>query len=468
MGYGNAGTVIAEFRTVVAAVGGGMIMQNRLLVCLWLILLLPSASLAGGLEHMFAKLGAAANHTDPGSFRDQAVGHYTLGGVAVRQKNKAVQPFNVRLPSGIGQGSCGNMDMRFGGMSFMNAREFKEMLQRVGRGLPTYGFQLAMKTFAPQIEGLMSDLRHYLQMINNMTLDDCRMRQSIFDAVLPKQGAMRETLCQDIARGGGSSTDFYGAMSKCRSETQQQSYLNGRKYKDLLTGEYNLVWKVLKRIPKYADDQDVCEFIMSIVGTVISRKEGNTYRLHQISPRADAINFSQAYLEGGESSGLVCDEQSLCLKPKTVKVRISQAQGMTQRVIRVVTSLQMKYLSGAALTKEEQAILGDAYAVPIFKYIQVCAAAHANVILLRDAARFIAISLILTQFDTIAAEIMLAVEELESIQVDASAVKEFKQNLQHARMRIQAMMQKADYEGIWRLNQHIRSLENIIEAATDS
>ncbi len=350
----------------------------------------------------------------------------------------------------------------------MRADEFKEMLQRVGRGLPSYGFQLAMKTFAPQIEGLMSDLRHYLQMINNMTLDDCRMRQSIFDAVLPKQGAMRETLCQDIARSGGKDTDFFGAMSKCQSDDAQHAHKNNKQYEDLLTGEYNLVWKVLQRIPKYKDNVEVCEFIMSVVGTVISRKEGKTYKLHQISPRADELDFAQAYLDGGESSGLVCDEDSLCLNPQAVKVKIPQDQGMTHRVVRVVTGLQMKYLSGGSLTAEEKSILGDAYSVPIFKYIQVSAAAHTNVILMRDAARFISISLILTQFDTIAAEIMLAVEALESIQVDASAVKEFKQNLQHARTRIQAMMKKSDYEGIWRLNQHIRSLENIIEASADS
>ncbi len=423
---------------------------------------------AGGLEHMFDKLGAVSNHTDPGSFRDQAVGHYTLGGMAVRQKNQAVQPFNVRLPSGAMEGSCGNMDLRFGGISFINAKEYLEMLKRVAQGGYTYAFQLALKSMAPQLEGLMAGLRHELQMINNMTLEDCRARQAMFDAILPEQGVVRETLCKEIAYQGGQGTDFYGAMSQCRRDDEQHAHRSNDQYMDVLSGEYNLVWKVLKRMPKYANNLEVAQFIMSVVGTVISKKEGNNYKIYQISPQADKVEFAQAYLDGGETSQLVCNDTDQCLSPHVTKITVSQQQAMTQRVVKVVMSLQGKYLEGKALTEEEESILGDAYSVPIFKYIQVSAAAHSNVVLMRDAARFIAISLILTQFDSIAAEIMLAVEALEGIQLDTKVIKEFKENLQHARTRIQNMMSKEDYDGIWRLNQHIRSLENIIEATMDT
>lgn len=438
--------------------------------------------MANGLEHMFKKLGSDSNYTDSGSFQDQAVGHYTLGGLATRQKNQSVQPINIRLPSGIGQGSCGNMDMRFGGFSFMEAKEFMEMLKRTGKGLPTYGFQLAMKTYVPQIEGLMSNLRDYLQKINNMTLDDCRMRQAMFDAVLPAQGTMREHLCQDIRRNGGEA-DFFGAMSKCRSEEAQHAHKKDNKYDDLLSGEYNLVWKALQHIPKYKGNKEVSEFMMTVVGTVISRKSPNSqksvkskmndvpseysYELHTISPKGDERDFVAAFLDGGKSSKLVCNDQEDCLNPKLKETNIPPSESMTSRVIRVVNNLQIKYRSGAALNDEEKSILGDAYSVPLLKYIQVSAAANSNVMLLKDAAHFIANSLILVQFDAISAEIMEAVEVLESIQIDTKAVKQFKENLQHARTRIQAQMKKSDFDGIWRLNQHIKSLENIIEASNE-
>ncbi len=441
--------------------------------------LLGGVAQAGALEHMFKKLGSDSNQTDPRSFQDQAVGHYTLGGLAVRQKNKIIQPFNIRLPSGIGQGSCGDMDLHFGGISFMQGNDFKEMLQKVARGLPSYGLQLAMKTYAPQVEGLMSDLRHHLQMINNMTLDDCRMRQAMFDAVLPKQGAMRETLCQDIKRRSGDG-DFFGAMSSCRSEEQQHAHKSEKKYDDLLSGEYNLVWKVLQRIDKYKGDIELAEFIMSVTGTVISRKtkgdndkSGSTYELVTNSPQADDLDFAEAHLDGGKVYQLACDEHKECLKPRLVEINITGDKSMTSRVINVVNGLKSKYLEGAdtkgnGLTPEERSILGDAYSVPIFKYIQVAAAANSQVVLMKDAARYIAISLILSRFDTVSSEIMTAVETLESIQLDQTAIKAFKKNLQNARTRVQAMLKKSDFEGIWRLNQHIRALENIIEASTDS
>lgn len=443
--------------------------------------LCPSISCASGLDHLFSKLGAESNHTDPGSYKDQAVGHYTLGGMAVRQRNRTIQPFNIRLPSLLAGGSCGNMDMRFGGFSFISGQEAREAIKRLGKGIPIYAWNLAMKTVAPQIMGELQWLDNKLQEINNMTLDDCRMRQAMFDAVLPKQGAMRETLCQEIEVSGGKD-DFFGAMSKCRSGDAQAAHKDKKGkdgYEDLLSGEYNLVWKVLQRLPQYKDNKEIAEFIMGMVGTVISRRstkekgkknenKSSAYELHTIPPLADELNFISAHLDGGKISRLVCNDKEMCLKPTETALEIKYEAAMTNRVIKVVNSLQIKYLSGQAITDEEKSILGDAYSVPLFKYIQVSAAANSNVILMKDAARFIAISLLLTQFDTIAAEILRAAETLESIQIDSSALEKFKKNLHLARTRLQSMINKTDYEGIWRLNQHIKSLENIIEASTDS
>lgn len=136
---------------------------------------------------------------------------------------------------------------------------------------------------------------------------------------------------------------------------------------------------------------------------------------------------------------------------------------MSVRVLRKVGKLRDKYISGEKYTPEEISFLGDAVATPLYRYIQVSVASGQEFLMI-GVAEFIALSVLLHQFETIANEILLAVSVLEGVQMDTTVIKEFKDNLQLAKTRIQTMHALANNQVIWRLRQQIMAVEREIVA----
>ena len=128
------------------------------------ILLLATPTPASALDRFFESLGGQVNQSTPGSYQDQAAGYYTGGGYVMRQNNAVIQPINISLPS-LGAG-CNSLDMYFGSLSFLQTDKLVQLGRQVMTGIPTYGFQLALKTMSPQIENMLSQLRKYVQDMN--------------------------------------------------------------------------------------------------------------------------------------------------------------------------------------------------------------------------------------------------------------------------------------------------------------
>ena len=84
--------------------------------------------------------------------------------------------------------------------------------------------------------------------------------------------------------------------------------------------------------------------------------------------------------------------------------------------------------------------------------------------MMNDTAEFIALSVLLHQFESIASEVLQAVEIIEGVQMEASAIKEFKDRLQLARNRLNAMMSASDHQALWRLNEWMKAHEQAILA----
>jgi Conjugative relaxosome accessory transposon protein. len=423
---------------------------------------------AAGLERMFERLGASSNHTGVGSFHDQAGGHYSAGGLVVRQKNTTIHPITIQLPD-VGM-NCGDIDMVFGAFSFVSKEELAKLLKGIGKGAPTYALQLAMKTIVPQVEGTLTQIRTMVQHANNMMLEECRLMQDVFDGALISQGVMREQLCRDLTKAENKE-DWFGASAKCDEFKKQTERINqekkpGGKYENMMAGEFNLVWHVLQKMPEYKDNQVLAEFVMTVVGTVISRQNDGTdsageYSVRTISPRGDQMEFLTAYLKGGKVSHLHCEDMPKCLKVKLVPLVIDDEQSMNRRVLNKIATLKLKYKDAKRYTPDEMAFLGDAVGVPLYKYIQVSTAAKTE-FSMNGVSDYIALSVLLHQFSRITDEILEAVEELEKIQLDRTVIEDFKFNLQAARANIQHLFNTVDSQAIWRLTQQIKATEQVV------
>lgn len=427
---------------------------------------------AKGLDEFFKGLGAQVNTSTPGAFQDQAAGYYTGGGYVMRQTNTVVKPINISLPR-LGAG-CNSLDMYFGSFSFMKSQELVKMAKDIGTGIPTYGFQLALKTMAPQVENLVSQLRKGVQDLNNMMMNSCQASQQIVGGLWPKGTAASEQICMDQNRGGNN--DWFGARSHCEKQSQINKKIDDSKkeedskYKDLLIGEYNLVWHALQKIDQYAKNKELGEFVMSVTGTLISKREGDQVRLRIIEPRADQKEFLSAYLKGGRATLLTCDEGEKCLGPTLDDVIIhdnaeTPHSTMKSKVIHRINLLREKYILKNNLDSagEDISFLNDSVNLPVYRYIQVSVAAGTP-FLMQDAAEFIAASVLLTQFDRVMSEIIEAVDALQKIQLEDTAIEQFKQNLQQARGRVQSLLIGANSGSIHTLNQTIKGIEQAIIA----
>lgn len=420
---------------------------------------------ATALQKMFESLGSETNVTTPGGFQDQAAGYYTGGGIVMRQKNKTVQPFNISLPH-LGMG-CGGIDMFFGSLSAIKGEEMVQLLRSMAAGIPTYAFQLALKTMAPQLENLMAQIRKYVQDINNMMVDSCQMSQNIVGGLWPTGTAASEIICQDAMRGSGE--DWFGARKHCQKDGAASSKTADvrRKSPDLLQGEYNLTWYVMEKMKGYrglGDGGEFACFVMTSIGTLISRKEKDgRFKIHTIEGKSDQKDYLTAYLKGGKTVRYSCDENGRCLNPRLSEITIQEAQTMKARVSKMIKELWIKYKDNRAITPPELAFLNDAANLPVYRYIQVSVAAGSPFIM-DDTSEYIAVSVLLTQFDKISSEIMEALDNLQSVQLESQTIEGFKKNIQTMRGHIQGLMSSANGTAIWRLNQVIQAHEQALAA----
>lgn len=447
-------------------------MMKKAVVTLMIGGVIHSPVYAGGLDKFFAGLGAQVNSSTPGAFQDQAAGYYTGGGYVMRQANTVVKPINISLPS-FGAG-CNGLDMYFGSFSFMKSNELVKMAKEIGTGIPTYGFQLALKTLAPQVENLVAQLRKGVQDLNNMMMNSCQASQQIVGGLWPKGTAASEQICMDQNKGTGKNNDWFGARSHCETPEKINGAIDNAKknvkYGDLLMGEYNLVWHALSKMDQYVNNKELGQFVMSVTGTLIAKREGDQMRIRIIEPRADQKEFILAYLKGGKTSGLTCDEHTKCLSPTLEEIVIQDNASaphstMKAKVIQRINSLRDKYISKSSLdvAGEDISFLNDSVNLPVYRYIQVSVAAGTP-FLMQDAAEFIGASVLLTQFDRVMSEIIEAVDALQKIQLEDTAIEQFKQNLQQARGRVQALLIGANSGSIHTLNQTIQAIEQAIIA----
>lgn len=421
-----------------------------------------SKAKASKMGEFITHLGNVSNFNAAGSYQDQSAGHYSAGGLMIRQRGKTISPLTIRLPT-LGM-SCGDFDIRFGGISFIKGEEFSKMLKATAAGVPSYALQLALKTVSPQIEGTMSNIRTMLQKINGTMLNDCRARQKILEGVLPTGTALHEQVCHDMA-ASGYQDDYTGARDRCtkKSNRDQATAAAREKHPDLLVGEFNLVWNVLAKMPRYQNQDDLREFILSLVGTVMSIKEGDTYKTTFLEPKLDDDRFLDAYLRGGETPALTCGDKKKCLDVEQTVKTILKEESLKHQVSTNIQSLKKKYRSEEVFTQAEMFFLSDAVNLPVYKYIQVSAASYLDIGIERST-EYIAVSILLKQFEDVATEMVEALSVLEAVQLDTKATTQFKERLELARSRLHQKMQTLDNREIWMIDKIVKGKEQELMA----
>lgn len=253
-------------------------------------------SFAWNINNVFQ--GMSTNVTKPGSYQDQAAGYYAAGGLSMRTSKTSFNPVSMTAPSLTM--SCSGIDAYLGSFSIISGEELVQLMKNIGSQAKAYAFSLGLKTFAPQIENALKDLRNLAMELNQFAKGDCEMTKSLFASVLPKDSAMRESVCKDLQSQSG--IDYFSAGKKCRNDLEQKQALQQAQNKDpeLMLGDYNIFTKAAE---KAGIPMDMRSSIMSMTGTIIVQDK-NVYFFDSLAK--DEKSWV-THLKGGESSTTVVD-----------------------------------------------------------------------------------------------------------------------------------------------------------------
>ena len=422
---------------------------------------------SSALTQLFNSFASSTNVTSPGSYQDQAAGYYTGGGLMMRNRTTHLRPITLSLPH-IGA-DCRGIDAYFGGFSFIKGQQLVNMLRNLGSAAATYGFQLALKTMSPQIESLVTQIRNIALKASQFATNECHLAQQMFAATMPKGSIAHKEACIAVEAQGLDEPDWFGARESCQKDPARIDNAIAEQKADnpdLLIGDYNLTWEAMKKVPGLMDDKDLAQYMMSVIGTIISRRVSDgTYDVFTKEGRGDSLDFIKANLEETSTEILVCDEPNECLDPTWQKVPISQNKklALIERVRRLITSIQGKYITKEKLDEEELNFLANGHNVPIYRYIQISAAAGSD-FLMDDACYYMAISLILQQFESFAQKMLSYLDTLEQKQKDTSHIEKLRNNIRSLRSRLHQIHARADNGASQRLFQKIRTYEKMIAA----
>ncbi|KJV77266.1 conjugative relaxosome accessory transposon family protein [Rickettsia hoogstraalii str. RCCE3] len=370
------------------------------------LLLQATTSYAWDLQDVFQ--GMSVNVTKPGAYQTQAAGYYAAGGLSMRTGKTAFNPISITPPS-LNM-SCSGIDSYLGSFSIISGDELVQLMKNIGSQAKAYAFSLGLKTFAPQIENALKDLRNLAMEMNQFAKGDCEMTKALFASILPKDSAMRESVCKDLQSSSG--LDYFAAGKKCRSDLEQKQALTSIQNKDpeLMLTNYNIFTKAADKagIPK-----NMRSAIMSMTGTIIVR-DNNVYFFESLAQ--DEKSWI-THLKGGESATLYTCDNIACLNPIIRRnISITPDQSYQGKAKTKLDELKSKLASNNEFSNADISFLssiGEAF--PIYDYITL--EAISGVTILDSSSELVASYSLLQHLKEVISEVRKAVTMLKPKQV---------------------------------------------------
>ncbi len=375
-----------------------------IIVIMWLINV-PIA-LAWNIGDVFQ--GMSTNVTKPGSYQDQAAGYYAAGGLSMRTSKTSFNPISMTAPS-LSM-SCNGIDAYLGSFSIISGDELIQLMKNIGAQSKPYVFSLGMKTFAPQIENSLKDFRNLAMEMNQFAKGDCEITKAIFASVLPKNSAMRESVCKDMQAQSGM--DYFDAGKRCRNDLEQKQALQQAQNKnpELMLEDYNIF---IKAAEKAGIPLDMRSSIMSMTGTIVVKNK-NVYFFDSLAK--DEKSWI-THLKGGESASIYACDNSSCLNPTLQRnISILTEQSYQGKAKTKLDGLKSKLASNSEFNNIDIMFLssiGEAF--PIYDYITL--ESISGITILDSSSELIASYSLLQHLKEIISEVRKAVTLLQTKQV---------------------------------------------------
>lgn len=340
------------------------------------------ANVASEMNNFFSEAGGAANVTGPSAFQGQSAGYYSLGNVWTRFPQKSVSPFNLQLPSA--RAGCGGIDLFAGSFSFINASEIVAMLKATANNALGFAFKLAIDSVSPEIGKVMDEFSQKAQLLNQMNISSCETAQALVGGIWPTMDTTRATICEAVGNSQGIFSDWAASRQGCNNGGSRDSTIAGNSdaaMKDQLVGEnHNYTWEALKKSAKFgAFDQDFSEYIMTLVGTIVTRPSGDASvggKVIMFGPAEEAV--VTALLDGTANAPAVkvlkCNDSN-CYDVGEATLTIPASSALRPRIRQMISDMSLKARTNGTLTAAEKQLLNMA-TIPLYKILTVQAFAH--------------------------------------------------------------------------------------------
>lgn len=397
-----------------------MIRKKIILVLLLGSMISTNQAMAFGLRDVYQNLHI--NNTAPGNYQNAAAGWYSGGSSVIRTRSTAIKPFSMTAP--YLKTGCSGIDAFAGSFSMMSSGELVSIAENIGSQAPVYGFHLGMKTYAPQIETILKDLRNLQMELNQFGIGHCKVTQSAFAAALPQNTAMYETVCNEMAAGSGN--DLGGQRKKCRDHDAQKAAITKAQANDpeILLDNYNLFIKAAKAV---GIPSELYSPLMSMTGTIIV-KDGIMIPYPSLASNAQVLNV---HINGGADSSIYnCDNASNCLNITVHNNIVISHENSYAGKAKAKLDLLMNKMHEqiAEFNADEKGFLdslGNSF--PIFDHITL--EVVSGISILDSSSQVIARSMLLSHLTSIVNDLKKGIVTLKQKQINDKYLVEYEKSL---------------------------------------
>lgn len=389
----------------------------------------------------FEDAGAAANASGPTAHQGQSAGYYTLGNVWTRFPQKNAQPFNLQLPSV--RAGCGGIDLFSGSFSFINASELVALMKATANNALGYAFKLAIDSISPEIGKVMNEFQQAAQMLNDLNINSCETAQALVDDIWGEIDTKRNTVCSAVGNSQGVFSDWAAARQGCNNGDEREETIAGNDdpaLREQSVGEdHNYTWEALRRANRFGGyDKEFSELIMTLVGTVVTRKptekgQGGTVKIY--GPAEESV--ATALLDGTDFTGpariLRCrDDTCFDVQEQTITVPIWIA--LRPRIKRLIREMGTQVRRDEPLTAPQIQLLNIS-SIPLYKILAVQAYAHQNLSddEIETLAQVVAMDLMLAMLDNMMDRVQQSQVHFQA--GDQATAQQWRQQIAEARQR---------------------------------
>ncbi|CDZ81948.1 conjugal transfer pilus assembly protein TraH [Candidatus Rubidus massiliensis] len=337
---------------------------------------LLEANISKELNRYFKNVNSSINVNGGDIYNGQRAGYATGGGAVVRNRVMNTKVATISLPKF--DAGCGGIDIFTGGISFINGEQIVNTLKSIASGAAGFAFLLSAECVSPQAVNCMKQLQSWANTINSMNINSCEIATQAVGAVWPKNTAASQQICRTLSGKTGLFNDQVSARHKCSQSEEFEVVIEGMEKNgtlgNVLVGEFNIAWEAIKKHPSLStSNNDLKEFFMSLMGTIVSVKTKDVLENQFWQSRIFDESFLQVILNGGHTTiyARENDFNDKALHLREYNFEISPEDSWIGKIKFLLEGIQNKIIHDDACLTEEEKDLIFKTRFPLFKIINV-------------------------------------------------------------------------------------------------